>query len=103
MAKLFRTNLGPLFSEGARRLWLAMRERGWSRPRLEDELDTGGGTLPKILYGDRGVGRKLANKIHEKLGIAQAAWDQKPLEEFIPPAGEEEPAAASDVLPAAPV
>ncbi len=62
---------------------------------MEEALETGGGTLPKILYGDRGVGRKLANKIHEKLGIAQAAWDQKPEAEFTPPAGEEESGATA--------
>ena len=86
MGKFFRTNLGPHFTEGARRLWLRMGELGWDQPRVSREIGAGGGTLHKLMYGDRKIGLPLANAIKEKLGIDTELWGKAPTEAFVPPA-----------------
>ncbi len=86
MAKLFRTTLGPHFSEGCRQLWLLMAERGWEQPRMSSELEAGPGTLNKLLYGDRRIGFRLSLLIENKLGIKQRTFGVMPLKPFAPPA-----------------
>jgi hypothetical protein len=96
MAKYFRTELGPHFSEGARQVWLKMLERGWSLARTSTETGAGSGTLHKLLYGDRGVGRPLSMAFEAKFGVEQRLWDVPPTEAFLPPAAAaDEPAQPS--------
>jgi hypothetical protein len=81
-----RPNLGPKFSEGARQMWLKMKELGWSRAQTSAEIGAKSGTLHSILYGDVGVGRTMGVALEQKLGVAMHLWDLPPAVPFSPPA-----------------
>lgn len=84
-----RTELGESFSEGARLLWLAMQERGWSQGQLTKALEAKPGMVSRWLYGDTKPGWDWAEKIREVVGIAFDAWAMKPTASFVPPAARE--------------
>lgn len=91
--RLTRTDLGPLFCEGARLLWLALEQRGLNQTEaarlLVDaarKIRCDGGMLGRWLYGDRKPGRLLASRILEIFGVPIEAWDRRPKKAFAPPA-----------------
>jgi len=95
MRKLSRQGLGPQFSEGARKLWLALREAGWSQAQGAREVGMTRGQLSKLLYGERKPGRASAETFRVRFGIETPLWDQAPAEPFAPPAATaEQPPAA---------
>lgn len=87
--KPHRTNLGPLFSEGARLLWEAIESRGWTQTKLRSELGIPAGMPATWLFGDRRPGRKWAVRLRDALNIPIDAWDEDPSGEFVPPAARE--------------
>ena len=76
-----RTHLGPRFSEGARRLWLALAARGWSQTKLEAELETKT-PVSYWLYGDKKPSLENAFKLKRLLGIEPDWWNQPANEVF---------------------
>jgi transcriptional regulator with XRE-family HTH domain len=94
MRKLSRLGLGPKFSEGARRLWLALRKRNWSQTEATQQLKLSVGMLSRFLYGDRKPGRQTSEILRIKLGIEPPLWDRAPAKPFSPPAATESAKAA---------
>jgi len=80
-----RTDLGIHFSEGARRLWLVLKERG-PQSKLAAELSVSTGQLTHWLYGDRRPNAKSAAKIQAALDIPAGLWGTDPLGKFEAPA-----------------
>lgn len=75
-----RTSLGPKYSEGARRAWLALDERGWSQTRLSKELRALKVNVNTsfLLHGDRRPGRAAGEALRVLLGIDPSLWDMAP-------------------------
>lgn len=91
-----RRDLGDQFNEGARLLWLALRERDWSQWELckhltgRDGETLGPGIVCRWLYGDRRPSLRMAVELRDLLGIAIETWHAEPSEPFTPPALEDE-------------
>jgi hypothetical protein len=81
-----RTELGPKFSEGARLLWLAMRENKWSQGELGKAIDAKPGVVNRWLYGDIRPGLAWAEELLAVVKIPLSAWNQRPVRAFVPPA-----------------
>lgn len=81
-----RTELGPRFSEGARRLWAIVlaAKKPSARRDLARRVETDDGTLHRILWGDRLPSLVLAGRL-ARLGIKPETWTIKPREPFQPP------------------
>lgn len=94
MRKLSRQDLGPKFSEGARRLWAALIKRKWNQQEATAELELSAGVLSRLLYGDRKPGRTTSETLRKKLGIDPPLWDRAPAKPFAPPAAVESARAA---------
>jgi hypothetical protein len=96
-----KTCLGKHFSEGSRRLWLLLEERGWHQGNLAADVlaarspgapvRTGVTTsvVNRWLYGDRAPDRASALLLQERYGLDPKLWDQAPQEPFTPPAARE--------------
>ncbi len=80
-----RTALGPHFSEGARLMWLALRERGQSDYAFSKEFGVGRSTVLKWLYGDSLPSRLWGIEIERLLGIAPGLFDVPPKRAFVLP------------------
>jgi hypothetical protein len=87
----YRSTVGPKFSEGSRRLWLAAEGLG-SQAALEAAFNTrfpedpiDAGVLSRYLYGERRADRRRAMQLREVFGIDPTAWDQSPAAPFTPP------------------
>jgi hypothetical protein len=99
---LVKTRLGKRFSEGARRLWLLMEERGWCQTDLVDDMTAAlarraevgqarsrkptTGLVSRWLYGEREPDRDYAVFLHEEYTIDAALWSKAPEQPFTPPA-----------------
>ena len=81
-----RTHLGEQFSEGARLLWLAMEERGWSQAQLAKSIAAQPGVVPRWLYGDRKPSWDWAATLRDSFGISLDAWTVAPTQPFRLPA-----------------
>jgi hypothetical protein len=82
-----RTELGPRFSEGSRKLWLLVLAAGnpGARRALARKIETDDGTLHRLLWGDRRPSLELAGRL-SRLGIKPETWTIKPREPFTPTA-----------------
>lgn len=85
MSKPNRTDLGPLFSEGSRLLWLAIQREGLPSARAADAVDADASLFHRWLYGERKPGRSHGNVLSERFGVPSDAWDIAPTEPFAPP------------------
>ena len=83
--RLYRTDLGPLFSEGARLLWVAV-EAGGGIAAIRGRLNFSSGEMTRLLYGDRRANLAQANVCAERLAIPTTAWEQQPSQPYEPPA-----------------
>lgn len=81
--RLYRTWLGGRFSEGARRLWLIIRENGWSQAHIMRLVDAADGVVGRWLYGDRCPSPIYAKLLEERLGILRDWWLTPPAEPFV--------------------
>jgi transcriptional regulator with XRE-family HTH domain len=94
--RLTRTEVGPAFNEGARLLWKALAEKGWSqadlRRRLRVRRPDGSlavlatGIVTHWLYGDRRPDIEILVQIEDLLGVPATAWARPPKGRFVPPA-----------------
>lgn len=85
--------LGTHFSEGSRRLWSAMKERGWKQTDLARALGKKNtGIVNRWLYGDRRPDRNSALLLQKTLGIEVTLWDAEPSEPFTVPSPAKEAA-----------
>ena len=82
----YRCELGEKFSEGARQMWLRMRERKLSDSALAAKAGLDRGLIFRYRWGDSKPGRLHADKLRVALGIKPALFDADPLEQFVPPA-----------------
>lgn len=69
-----RLDKGEVFSEGSRKLWIALQKRGWSLLQARTELGLAEGVLNKILYGDRRAGFRLAVILEKEFRIPLGDW-----------------------------
>jgi hypothetical protein len=83
--RLLRTTLGPKFSEGARRLWMALHRRRCSQTELAVSLGASSALFSRWLWGDRRPELAWAEKIERELRIAMSAWVEAPRKAFAPP------------------
>jgi transcriptional regulator with XRE-family HTH domain len=83
---LTRESLGRHFNEGARLLWLALRERDWNQSVAERQLGVSPGLVNRWLYGERRPGLEHALLIERALGIPASGWHREPALAFEPPA-----------------
>lgn len=70
-----RTRLGSRYSEGARLLRIALKQRGWSQTRLKTELGTAL-SVSYWIFGDKRPSLEWAIKLRDLLGIPVEAWRQ---------------------------
>lgn len=70
-----RQHLGEAKSAALAVLWSILAQRGWNQAQLASSVDTDGGKMARLLYGDRKPGRALAAKLLT-LGVAIELWDQ---------------------------
>ena len=88
-----RTTLGEQFNEGARLLWLALDERGWSQGDLRRKLTSKDdkmlrpGAISRWLFGDHRPSLPLAIQLRDLIGIPVEAWNEEPSQSFTPPGG----------------
>jgi hypothetical protein len=83
MASLpYRQHLGPLFSEGARRLWLVPT----ARAQLCLELGLHSSVLIRLLYGDTRPRLETALVLADKCAIPVGDWTRAPAAAFVLPA-----------------
>lgn len=81
-----RTELGPVFSEGARQLWMYLRRERLTVRQLAALIGKPQPTIWRLLHGERRASREIAATI-AKLGIAEvSAWDLPPARAFHLPA-----------------
>ncbi len=85
-----RTSLGKRFSEGARLLWVAKTERGWSQGEVRRAIGAKAGVVPRWLYGDTKPSWDWAVRLRDTLGIPLEAWTVPSTVVFIPPAARED-------------
>ncbi len=88
-----RKELGKFFSEGARLMWLAIEREGVSMNQVGKDFGMHAGEIPRVLYGERKANGLVLENALARWGIPLAAWRQKPIEEFVPPAARDEAAA----------
>ncbi len=81
-----RRHFGGNFTEGARRLWLALEKRGWDREELTRQMGLSRGVTTRWLYGDQKPDRECAGELQELLGIPLSAWNEEPSARFVLPA-----------------
>lgn len=81
-----RTHLGPHFSEGARSLWLSVRETYGTQGQMARALGCDSGQLARWLYGDTRPSLGMGLRIRDVIGVPLDAWVQPPLADFVPPA-----------------
>lgn len=81
---LRRTNLGPLENEGARLLWLCLRDRKLTLSDLAREIGTKPGMLNRWAWCDVRPSGEWALDLENKLGIPMRAWQEAPREKFTP-------------------
>jgi hypothetical protein len=105
-----RTRLGKRFSEGSRRLWLLLEERGWSQGDLATDVSAARtaqtapqppptesrkkkkrntGVVIRWLYGDRTPDRDFSLLLQGRYGIDAGLWSKRPEEPFTPPGARE--------------
>ena len=84
-----RTHLGPLFSEGARLLWMAMGTKRVSAEDVRRDVEASSGAVAKWLYGDKRPGISYAQRLEQSFGVPMVAWTQQPTVTFVPPAARE--------------
>ncbi len=80
-----RIDKGDKFSEGSRKLWIALQKRGWSMQQARAELKLAEGVLNRILYGDRRAGFRLAMLFEKKFQIPLTDWSQSAKKDFALP------------------
>lgn len=72
-----RQELGGFASAALPVIWGALERKRWSHSDFARELKIRHGSAARILYGDRGVGRKMAALIDEVLALKLGVlWDQ---------------------------
>ena len=71
--------LGPFASAALPQLWKALARLGWNQADLARGIETTPATASRILYGKRGVGRELARRIDDLLGLKLGVLWDKPL------------------------
>ncbi len=76
--------MGEAASAGLPAVWEELKARDWTHARLAKELNEDPGKIAKLLYGDRKPGRRLAAKLHERLGISLSVWDEALPEGWVP-------------------
>ncbi len=79
-----RQHLGEATSAALPALWAILADRGWSQARLASEVDTDGGKVARLLYGDRKPGRALSAKLRD-IGVAVELWDEPLPDGWLPP------------------
>jgi transcriptional regulator with XRE-family HTH domain len=80
--RLLRTVKGKDFSEGARRLWLALERKRLSQLDAGSLLGTDGATVCRWLYGERRPSLEFAFKIEKLFRIDAKLWLDEPTEAF---------------------
>lgn len=88
--RLYRTELGDQFNEGARLLWLALLARSETQADIKKRLGCSAGRASRWLYGVQRPGAVWIAKIEENYGVPAISWGQPPSEQFSPPAVEYE-------------
>jgi transcriptional regulator with XRE-family HTH domain len=79
-----RRHLGEQWNEGARLLWVAMRDRGLNQAEVRkllrgrDGEELSEGAVSRWLYGERRPSLDLAVQIEERFGVPVAAWRRDP-------------------------
>lgn len=75
-----RRHLGEQWNEGARLLWVAMRDRGLNQSdvrkllRGRDGEELSDGAVSRWLYGERRPSLDLAIQLEEQLAVPMATW-----------------------------
>lgn len=82
----YRDYLGPRFSEGARRLWLALAKLDESPADCARRVSAKGGVIPRVLYGDRTPNLALGVLFEEIYGVKARLWGEAPRHPFTLPA-----------------
>lgn len=77
-----RTTPGPHYTEGARKIWIRLRELGMTAAEFEVKHKMGRGAMFRYMHGDRGPDRTRAVFFERELGIDPADFDRKPLGKF---------------------
>lgn len=90
MATQFRKELGPLFSEGARLVWVAFEERKLIPAEAAKLLGWRRGTFSRVVWGDRMPGIALIKDARRVFGVPPELWGEPLREPFIPPLLREE-------------
>ena len=81
-----RTELGPVFSVGARKLWTVLEREGLSQGKAEKLLGVQSrGLLNRWLYGLRRPGLLSALEMQSRWDIDPATWHMPFEGEFVPP------------------
>lgn len=70
-----RQHLGAAPSAAVPVLWSILAERGWSHAQLAAAIQTDGGKVARLLYGDRKPGRDLSMRLLA-IGVAVELWSQ---------------------------
>ena len=84
--KLYRSELGAHFSEGARQLWIVLQRAKETQDGAGARLHVSRGYVCRILYGDFCPGLDLCLRMQKEYGINPGLWLKKPKSVFIPPA-----------------
>lgn len=71
-----RQELGLRASAALPAIWSALRRKGWSHARFAREAGLTNGGVAKLLYGDVGAGRSVADFCQRVLGVRVPLWDE---------------------------
>lgn len=86
MGARYRQKLGPVFSEGARQFWLALRREqctiqdAYKRLRM-----SASGRISRWLYGDQQPRADACAQIERVFGVPAGLWGRAPKRPFMPP------------------
>lgn len=71
-----KTTLGPFASAALPTLWKAIERKGWTHADFARAADISGAQASRILYGERGAGRRVASFCYSTLGVKLFLWDK---------------------------
>lgn len=77
-----RRTLGPRFSEGTRRLWLALEAQGLAHHAAAARIGCKRGVFSRVVYGDVTPGIALLAQIERAFAIAPSLWAKAPEKPF---------------------
>ena len=82
---MHRRTMGRHFSEGTRRAWLEMAERGWSLADLVRESGVERSVLHRVMYGDRKPSLAVLVGLKKAVGLEAEEFAKSPVRRFVPP------------------